>query len=456
MMKENNHSNRPPPEEIHITRGIPVRYETDILVVGGGIAGSSAAAAAAASGARVMLIERFATPGGDLTIGGVFHFMYTLSKGEVLDHILTDMKAFRAVNPATGVTKPNGVCHGEILAIVLIELLRQRGVKLLLHTRFVEAQVKHGKITECIICGKSGLEAIRARQVIDASGDGDVARYAGFEVMKGRPSDGAQLPMSMMYFVRHVEPKDAHVQLPDGWYNPVRKKEDLPMITLWPDGPRSNAIKMKVPGFDSTDTESLTAAELQGRRRMMEVMHYHQAVEKRPWLLDHCSPIIGIREGCRIVGDHVLQVDDCRTRKTYDDAVAVSDYQHVDAHSPDDEGRTFILPREERWIPPFQIPLRSLIARDGKNLLIAGRCFSADQLSMSSARVSGPTSMMGQAAGIAAALSIEKNCDVRSLDHKEVQKIILERGGIYDLERYAFSRSEVVTDTSNVSVSSGS
>ena len=227
------------------------------------------------------------------------------------------------------------------------------------------------------------------------------------------------------------------------------------MITIWPDGPRSNAIKMKAPGFDSTDTESLTDAEIKSRQRMMEVMHYHQAVEKKPWLLDHCSPIIGIREGCRVVGDHILRIDDCRAGKTYDDAVAVSDYQHVDAHSPDDEGRTFILPREERWIPPFQIPLRSLIARDGKNLLITGRCFSADQLSMSSARVSGPTSMMGQASGIAAAICIEKNCDFRSLDPAEVQKVIRERGGVYDLDRYAFDRSEVVKKTSNVAVVEG-
>ena len=444
-----------PPDEVHITRGIPVRYETDILVVGGGIAGASAAAAAAASGARVLLVERFATPGGDLTIGGVFQFMFTLTKGEVLDKILTDLKAFKAIHRTVGVTRNCGVCHGEVLAIVLMELLRKRGVKMLLHTRFVEARINDGRITECIVCGKSGLEAIRAKQVIDATGDGDVARYAGFEVMKGRPSDGAQLPMSMMYFVRHVDPRDAFVQLPEGWYNPIRKKEDLPMITIWPDGPRSNAIKMKAPGFDSTDTESLTDAEIKSRQRMMEVMHYHQAVEKKPWLLDHCSPIIGIREGCRVVGDHILRIDDCRAGKTYDDAVAVSDYQHVDAHSPDDEGRTFILPREERWIPPFQIPLRSLIARDGKNLLITGRCFSADQLSMSSARVSGPTSMMGQASGIAAAICIEKNCDFRSLDPAEVQKVIRERGGVYDLDRYAFDRSEVVKKTSNVAVVEG-
>ena len=216
-MNAKNEKLTDPTDEVQITRGIPVRYETDILVIGGGIAGTSAAAAAAASGAKVMLIERFATPGGDLTIGGVFQFMFTITKGEVLDRILSDVKKFNAIHHAVGIKRSSGVFHGEILAIVLIELLRERGVKLLLHTRFVEARLKDGRITECIICGKSGLEAIRAKQVIDATGDGDVARYAGFEVMKGRPSDGAQLPMSLMYFVRHVDPKDAFVQLPDGW-----------------------------------------------------------------------------------------------------------------------------------------------------------------------------------------------------------------------------------------------
>ena len=415
--------------QVNWSRKVPVSYEADIAVIGGGIAGVSAACAAAASGAKVILVERFAVTGGDLTSGGVANFCGQMqAQGEVFDQILADLRGFGAL----GYKKKKSVFHYEILAIVLQELLLRRRVKLLLHTRFVDVVVKNGRITQCIVCGKSGPEAIRAKQFIDCTGDGDVARSAGFEVMKGRPEDGLQLPMSMMYFVRHVEQKDARVELPDGWFEPIRSKEDLPMTSKWPDGPRSNAFKIKIPMFDSTDTESLTAAEIRGRRRMMEVLYYHQSIEKQPWLLDHCSPIIGIREGCRIVGDYILKVDDLRAGRAFDDGVARGTF-YLDGHKPDDDKRTYILKKSELKVPPYQIPLRSLIAKDGRNLMMAGRCFSADQLALSSARVSTSCSMMGQAVGITAAMSVKKNCDPRQIDPALVRKIVLERGAKLDV-----------------------
>jgi hypothetical protein len=408
--------------QVKWSRQIPVRYEADVAVIGGGIAGVSAACAAARSGAKVVLIERFAVTGGNLTSGGVANFCGQIhGQGEVFDEILADLKAFGAI------ALPKTVFDHEILAIVLQELLLRRKVKLLLHTRFVDVCVRNGRITHCIICGKSGPEGLRARQFIDCTGDGDVARTAGFQIMKGRVEDGLQLPMSMMYFVRHVAEKDAGAQLPESWFEPIRSKEDLPMTSKWPNGPGSSALKIKIPMFDSTDTESMTAAEIRARRRMMEVLDYHQRIDKKPWRFDHCSPMIGIREGCRIVGDYILKVDDLRTGSTFDDAVARGTF-YLDAHKPDDDKRTYVLSKSERKVPPYQIPLRSLIAKDGRNLMMAGRCFSADQLALSSARVSTSCSMMGQAAGIAAALSVQRNCDPRELKPAELRKIVEQRG----------------------------
>ena len=401
-----------------------MRYTADVAVIGGGIAGVCAACAAAESGAKVVLVERFAVTGGILTTGGVANFCGQISgQGEVFDQIVTDLRTWHAIGYGG-----DSCFHHEILAIVLQELLLKRNVKLLLHTRFVDARVNaSGQIQECIVCGKSGVEALRAKQFIDCTGDGDVGRYAGFETVKGGPS-GYQLPMSMMYFVRHVAPQHAKPHLPEGWFDPVRTEADLPMTSIWPDGPGGNAIKIKVPMFDSTDTQGLTMGEIAARRRMMEVLDYYQRVEKRPWLLDHCSPIIGIREGRRIVGDYVLTVDDLRAGRAFDDGVARGTY-HLDGHKPDDDKRTYILPADKLSVPPYQIPLRSLIAKDSKNLMMAGRCFSADQLALSSARVSTTCSMMGQAAGITAALCGRKQCDPRDVDPKEVKRIVIARGG---------------------------
>ncbi|MHB8903043.1 MAG: FAD-dependent oxidoreductase [Thermoguttaceae bacterium] len=413
---------QPPADEISWSRSVPVRYQADVAVIGGGIAGVAAACAAARSGAKVVLVERFAVTGGNMTSGGVANFCGQLTgQGEVFDAILTELRRFKAIE------EKKAVFHYEILAIVLQEMLLERGVKLLLHTRFVDAIEKDGSVRECIVCGKSGPEAIRATQFIDCSGEADLARACGFATVKGRPEDGLQLPMSVMYFVRHVEPKDAFPQLPEGCFEPVRTKKDLPMTSIWPDGPRSNAIKVKIPMFDSTDTESLSRAEIRARRRMMEVLDYHQRVEEKPWRLDHCSPIIGIREGCRVVGDYTLLVDDLRAARRFDDAIARGTF-YLDGHKPDDDKRTYILSHDEMQVPPYQIPFRSLLVRDARNLLAAGRCFSADQLALSSARVSTTCSMLGQAAGIAAAEAVKKGCDPRDLDPALVRKTVESRG----------------------------
>ncbi len=420
------------------SRSIPVRYEADIAVIGGGIAGVSAACSAARSGAKVVLVERFAITGGNSTTAGVASFCgETAGQGEVFDEIVADLERFRAIAPYRPFPVGGSrVFDHEILAIVLQELTLRRGIKLLLHTRFVDVRVVQSRIQECLLCGKSGLEALRAKQFIDCSGEADLTRAANFQTIKGRPEDGLQLPMSIMFFVRHVQKSERRAQLPSGWLDPVRTKDQLPMTSLWPNGPGSTALKVKVPMFDSTETESLTAAEIRGRRRMMEVLDYYQRVEGKSWILDHCSPQIGIREGCRIVGDYVLTVDDLRAGKRFDDGVARGVY-YLDAHKPDDEKRTYVIQTEKpkrSWhegleVPPYQIPLRALIVKDASNLMAAGRCFSADQLALSSARVTTSSSMMGQAAGITAALCVQKNCDPRVLDPEEVKKTVVERGG---------------------------
>jgi len=238
--------------------------------------------------------------------------------------------------------------------------------------------------------------------------------------------------MSLMFFVRHVPEGEARAQVPDGWFEAIREEDDLPMTSIWPNGPGANALKVKIPMFDSSDTESMTAAEIAARRRMMSVLDYFQRTGKKPWLLDHCSPRIGIREGRRIVGDYLLTVEDLRAGREFDDAIARGVYP-LDAHKPDDDQRTYILPEGERRVPPYQIPFRSLLVKRAENLLAAGRCLSADQLALSSARVTTTCSMMGQATGIAAAMGADQGCDPRELDFGKVRERVEARGAVLDV-----------------------
>lgn len=255
---------------------------------------------------------------------------------------------------------------------------------------------------------------------------------AGFSTLKGRSEDQVQLPMSMMFFIRHAEDEHVREEVPEGRFEAIRDKADLPMTSIWPNGPRGNAIKVKIPMFDATDTESMTAAEIRARRRMMEVLDYYQKVEKRKWLLDYCSPQIGIREGRRVVGDYVLSLEDLRAGRKFDDAIARGVY-YLDAHKPDDDKRTYMLGHHDLKVPPYQIPLRCLLAKDARNLMIAGRCMSAEQLALSSARVMTTCAMMGQAAGIAASLSIEMGCGPREIDPLLVRRTVERNGAKLDV-----------------------
>ena len=209
--------------------------------------------------------------------------------------------------------------------------------------------------------------------------------------------------------------------MPKDW--PIASKT-LPRRSVWPNGPGEKAMKQWIFKYSSIDTEAMTAAEIAARRTSIQ-RHADDLKSGKNWRYDHCSPIVGIREGCRIVGDYVLKVEDLLDGRSFDDGVAVGTYQ-LDNHIPG-------APMAYKKVPPYQIPLRSLIARDAKNLLMAGRCFSCDQLALSSARVSTSGSMMGQAAGIAAAMAVSKDCDVHNLDSREVQKVIEKRGGKLDV-----------------------
>ena len=162
------------PTHIRWSRRVPVRWDADVAVIGGGIAGVGAACAAAKSGARVVLVERFAVTGGVMTTGGVGGFCGRLGgQGEVFDEIAAGLRAFGALGEVD-IETPYGLetaFDTEILAVVLQEVLLRRGVKLLLHTRFVDARVKGGRITECVVAGSSGPEALRARVFVDCSGE---------------------------------------------------------------------------------------------------------------------------------------------------------------------------------------------------------------------------------------------------------------------------------------------
>ena len=400
---------------IEYSKTIPIKYMPDVAVIGGGIAGTVAACAAAKEGLSVLLVEHFGVLGGQGTVGGVRGFDGTNSgQGAVFDEIHADLERFNAIDKPLVARKGaigGGKYDHEILAVVLQELVQRHQVKLLLHTDFIDATTENGHIEWAILHGKSGLCGVKAKYYIDASGEADLVHAAGFETMKGRPEDGLQLPMSLNFFVRSNALRGVQYPIPHDYFawTPYNHHSDLPMTSIRHVGRSGKTLKVKIPCFDATDTESLTAAEIEARRKMMQVLQYYQAKGHKNWDLDYCSPKIGVREGRRVVGEYILTVEDLRAGREFPDAIAVGHYP-LDAHKPDDDKRTYILPKNQLAVPPYHIPLRSLIPRHSTNLLVAGRNLSADQLAMSSARVMTTCAFMGQAAGIVLAHCCQNHC----------------------------------------------
>ncbi len=431
-------------------RSVPLRYEAEVAVIGGGIAGVCAACAAAVEGAKVILVERFGVTGGNATVGGVANWSgETAGQGAIFDEIIAMQDEWNSLapypGPARGFSNSGRVFDHEILAVILQELLLRHGVRLLLHTRFVDIQRHGDMLGPALVAGASGVEALSASVYIDASGGGELARAADCALLP--PGELGALPPSMMYFVRELADPGGP-QLPEDWFTPVRREADVPMTSTWPDGPAGKAIKLKVPGYDSSDTEDMTRLEIRARRRMWEVLDFYQRDFRgedtprrqqarnryvRHWRFGHCSPIIGLRETARIAGEYVLTVDDLRAGRRFDDAIARGVF-YLDGMRPDDEKRTYLLSKEEQVVPPYHIPFRALLARDAANLLLAGRCFSADQLALSSARVMPTCAMMGQAAGLAAAWSVQRGCALRDLDGRELGQRIQDRGANLDID----------------------
>jgi hypothetical protein len=429
----------------HFTRRLQTLPPVDVLVAGGGMAGFSAAVAAARQGARVMLVEQHADLGGTATTAGTAAFCgETTGQGEVFDAVVRELERLDAIAPYKPYREREArPFDHEVLKIVLQEQALAAGVDLWLHTRVVDADCRDGRIDGVILHSKSGLQAIRPTTVIDCTGDGDVTHLAGFPTVKGREGDGAQLPMAINFFLRHAgrevrQDLPAAPAAPGGALRVYHAAEELPMLSVWPQGDGKVGLKLKIVGHDATDGKSLTEAEIHARRLMWSMIHY---VQRHPlgrhdlpqYKFDYISPRIGIREGRRAVGEYVLTVDDLRAGRLFDDGVALGVF-YLDCMDPTTDKRVYQINWEERHVPPYHVPYRSLIPRGTKNLLVAGRCFSADQLALSSARVMTTASMMGQAAGIAAAWSTGGNRPVGEVSVAALRRELVNRGAVLEPE----------------------
>lgn len=439
------------------TRPVTQLWDADVIVVGSGSAGSSAAIAAARTGAKTILVERFGFLGGTSTqVLDTFYGFYTPGSvaykvvGGVPDDVVTALKTHKAA-----FERPNtygagtGVTYDPImLRFVWEQLALQAGVTLLYHSFCLDVVKEGERVTGVIVSGKRGLLKLTARVVIDCSGDADVAHWAGAPYEKAGDIDPAQT-LTTTFRMIHVDIDRAQAfgkkamwakmdeAKETGLYDLPRKEGSWHITTQ---AGVIHTIMTRVADVDATDPVALSAAETEGRRQVLEytrflkdyVPGYEQAALS--WL----SEPIGVRETRRVYGLYRLTRDDCLSARKFEDAVAACGAPLEDHHGGSDT----------RWeyLPDgmtYDVPFGTLVPQNVEGLLVAGRCFSATHDAHASCRSMAQMMALGQAAGVAAALSIRQDTLPHELDVRTLQDTLRGMGARFGEIRADQLRPEV-------------
>lgn len=422
-------------------RTLPIAREVDVLVVGGGTSGCSAAVAAGRRGARVLLVERYGFLGGTATAAmvGCFCGVYTCAPDSSHQLLVGGIphEAMRRLEAVGGGYKYRHrfqVDH-EIFKIVLDQWLVEAGVELLLHATVVDVLVSAGAVRGVIVEHKGGREAILAKRVVDASGDGDVAARAGAPFEVGDDQGRLQAP-TMVFYMGNVDVERA-MQVPEteirrrlmeaaenGEFNVSRYSGSF---SPTPQPGKVHVNMSRTPGVDGTDPWSLTKGTLEGHRQVdifarFLVKHIEGFESAR---VDAIAPQLGVRETRRIMGEYLLTRDDVLSARKFPDAICRSSWP-IEDHSQGTETIRLHLAGDDF----YQVPYGCLVPLDIDDLLLAGRCVSATHDGQASVRVMGPGMAMGEAAGTAAVLSLAASCPPRRLTPDVLRGNLLASGAL--------------------------
>ena len=439
------------------SRRTPVYGEFDVVVVGGGPAGIMAAAAAARSGCSTLLIERYGFLGGAGTAGGLSTFcgLHARSYGAdvrvirgLADEMLSRLVKLDGLN-APHLTIADGIAAQafDISAykIAADELVTGSGARILFHAMAVEAVLApSGTIDAVLIESKSGRQAVRGRFFIDASGDGDLAYWAGVPWEKAPPTDGMMYP-SLMFRINAVDVAKAG---PAPWRTVERlmdeaekagthtfpRKKPIVRPQRNPLEWRANLTQLRNPdggAIDGTSVDELTRGELTGRQQVLDAFTFIR--DRTPGFEDSyivdIAPQIGIRETRRIIGPYQLSESDVLGCADFPDTIGVNGWP-VEAHvSGTVEFRWQWHERGFNQLP-FRIILPGTRA-DGKrvtNLYVTGRCASMTHGAQSAARVTGPCFVMGEAAGVAASMALSAGVPGDAIDVPGLQRRLDDQG----------------------------
>ena len=398
-------------------RQIPVYASADVIVVGGGPAGTAAAIGAARCGKKVILLEKSGQLGGMGTLGNVSIFMPIGNVTGIYREFIAEMLNTALPPGHDGSIAPQ--FSPFILRQYLNEKMRKEGVQTFFHAEFVGTVASEGKVEAVIVSTREGLQAIQGLRFIDCTGDARMAIELGVPFTSGRDSDGMTQPMTLMFMMQNTG-KPVRRYLPEGcpFYQSL---DELPQgrHLYWEQNDDGmllvNMTRVRGNGARIAD---VNAAEPEALRQVFSVVDYLQRNGFENYALSHVAGQAGVRETNQIQGLYTLTESDITSGRRFDDVVAQSNYE-IDIHSPDGHRTT-----DERHVDGYDIPYRCMVPMEYGNLLVAGRAISATHVAMSSMRVQATCYALGQAAGIASSLSIDRTCECSAIPIDELHAVM--------------------------------
>jgi hypothetical protein len=445
------------------------RYERfDVLVVGGGMAGVGAAVAAARQGAKTLLIEKAgwlggmgitgatslhnffnifgAHPGAERVrvVGGIAQEL--VDRCQQLDGGLGHVRLERGGEFVSMAT----IVEPEAFKLAAFQLCQEAGARLLLHTVVDEVQSTGGHVDGVVAWSKAGRSLIRANQYIDCTGDGDLAAYAGADVVHFNADDPGAYHAGFTFRLCNI---DLHALESDlerkglVWHvahavKPGMHQPELVRIGI--DSERMGklfgepvvwyffATSVRPREFtyvncinygpnDGLDPDALTRAEVDLRGRMFTIadLFRRNVAGCEQCYVAGPAPSAGQRRARAIKCERDIAQDDCTEGRRFDDKVGC--FAFIDNNR--------YLVKDASW---YDLPYRALIPKGLDNVLIAGRMMSVEYVAHNSTRNTACCLVCGEAAGTAAALASRGDVGAREVDVEDLQRRLRAGGALLD------------------------
>lgn len=413
----------------------------DIIVAGAGPAGICAAVAAARQGSKVALIERYGVVGGNLTAGHVGPILGSVGPGTMRDEIC----GLLGVRDNDWIGEQGNAHNFEEAKFALADLIaKERNIDVFLQTAVFDV-IKEDNVVKGLVCASNeGPLRFEAPVTIDCTGDGIVAFMAGAEVGKGR-EDGLMQPVTLEFTIDGVDEEKGLICIGDvddvelngqrflDWCKDRAAEgkipEKLAAVRLHPcvEKGRRQVNTTQVNRVDITRIEQIFPADYELRQQINILRDFLR--ENLPGYENikviGSGTTTGVRESRRIMGDYVIDADELSAGKRFSDVIVHDALFIVDIHNPDGAGQA-----EEKiqYCQPYDLPYRCFLPKGLEGLMVAGRCISGTHRAHASYRVMSICMAMGEAIGIAAALSVQNGCTPRRLDVALLQKTMTEKG----------------------------